>query len=80
MLQNVRSKGQDSSVSIATGYGLDGLRIESQRGQDFFAHIQTGPGAHPASCTMGIGCFPGVKKPGHGADHPTPSSIEVTNK
>ena len=23
--------------------------------------VQTGPGAHPASCTMGTGSFPGVK-------------------
>ena len=23
--------------------------------------VQTGPGAHPASCTMGAGSFPGVK-------------------
>jgi hypothetical protein len=35
----------------------------------FFAHVQTGPGAHPASCTMGTGSFPGVKLPGRGADH-----------
>ena len=27
----------------------------------FSAPIQTGPGAHPASCTMGTGVFPGVK-------------------
>jgi hypothetical protein len=33
----------------------------------------TGPGAHPASCTMGTGSFPGVKRPGRGADH-TPRS------
>ena len=25
------------------------------------APVQTGPGTHPASCTMGTGCFPGVK-------------------
>ena len=29
-------------------------------GRDF-PPVQTGPGAHPASCTMGIGYFPGVK-------------------
>jgi len=23
--------------------------------------VKTGPGAHPASCTMGTGSFPGVK-------------------
>jgi len=27
----------------------------------FSAPVQTGPRAHPASCTMGIGFFPGVK-------------------
>jgi len=27
----------------------------------FSAPVQTGPGAHPASCTMRIGSFPGVK-------------------
>ena len=26
-----------------------------------FPPVQTGPGAHPASCTMGTGSFPGVK-------------------
>jgi hypothetical protein len=36
----------------------------------FFEHVQTGPGAHPTSCTMGTGSFPGVKWPGRGADHP----------
>ena len=36
---------------------------------------QTGPGAHPASCTMGTGPFPGVKRPGRGADHSPPSQV-----
>jgi hypothetical protein len=49
-------------------------------GTGFFTHIQTGPGAHPASCTMGIGSFPGVKRLGHGADHPPPPSAEVENE
>jgi hypothetical protein len=35
----------------------------------FFAPVYTGPGAHPASCTMGTGSFPGVKRPRRGADH-----------
>jgi hypothetical protein len=38
---------------------------------------ETGPGAHPASCTMGIGSFPGLKRPGRGADYPPLSSAEV---
>jgi hypothetical protein len=46
-------------------------------GARFFASVQTGPVAHPASCTKGTGSFPGVKRPGYGADHPPPSSVEV---
>jgi len=52
--------GPGSSVGIATNYGLDGPGIESWRWRDF-PPVQTGPGAHPASCTMGIESFPGVK-------------------
>ena len=50
-----------SSVSIVTGYVLDGPGIESRWGARFSALVQTGPGAHPASCTMGIWSFPEVK-------------------
>ena len=51
-----------STVSIATCYGLDGPGIESRVGvAKFSAPLQAGPGAHPASCTMGTGSFPGVK-------------------
>jgi hypothetical protein len=39
-------------------------------GARFFSHVQTCPGAHPVSCTMGTGCFPGVERPGRVADHP----------
>ena len=51
--------GSGSSVGIATGYVLAGLRIES--GGARFTTVQTGPGAHPTSCTMGTGSFPGVE-------------------
>jgi hypothetical protein len=47
---------------------------------EIFAHVQTGPRAHTVSCTMGTGSFPGVKRPGRGADHPPPSSSEVENE
>ena len=50
-----------SSVGIATDYGLDGAGIESRWGARFSALFQNGPGAHPASCTMGTVSFPGVK-------------------
>jgi hypothetical protein len=64
---------RDSSVGIATRYELDGPGIESRWGARFSAPVQTGPGAHPASCTMGTG----LKRPGRGVDHPPPSSAEV---
>jgi len=35
----------------------------------FSTTFQTGPGAQPASCTMGTGSFPGVNLPGGGVDH-----------
>jgi hypothetical protein len=72
--------GVGSSVGIATGYGLrwSGDRISVR--SVFFAHVQTGFGAHPATCTMGTGSFPRVNRPGRGADHPPPPSAEVENE
>jgi hypothetical protein len=53
--------------------GRSGYRIPV--GAKFFAHVQNIPGSHPAPCIMGTGPFPGVKRPGRGADHPpTPST------
>ena len=43
--------------------------MESPVGARFCAPVQTGPGAHPDSCTMGSGSFPGVKRPGRDAKH-----------
>ena len=63
-----RLVGRDSSVGIATRYCVDGPGIESRWGTRFSAPVQTGPGAHPASCTMGTGSFPGLKRSGCGAD------------
>jgi hypothetical protein len=60
--------GRDSSVGIASGYGLDGLS----------AHVQTGPGAYPASSTLGTGSFQGVERHGRDADHTPLSSAQVT--
>ena len=45
-------------------------------GARFSAPVQTGPGAQPASYTMGTGSFPGVKRPGRGVDHPPPARAE----
>ena len=51
--------GWDSSVGIATRYGLDGPGIESRWGARFSVSVQTGSGAHPASYAMGTGSIPG---------------------
>jgi hypothetical protein len=64
--------GRDSSVGIATRYGLDGPGIEYRLRAIFSAPVQTSPEAHPVSYTMGTGSFPGVKRPGLGVDHPPP--------
>ena len=70
------SVGPDSSVGIATRYGLGGPGIEFRWEARFSTPVQTGPGAHPASYTMGTGSFSGVKRPGRGVCHPNPSSVE----
>jgi len=52
--------GPGSSVGIATELRAGQSGIESRWGRDF-PPVETGPGAHPASCKMGTGSFPGVK-------------------
>ena len=42
--------------------------------------VQTSPGAHPASYTMGTGSFPGVKRPRCGINHWPLSSDEVKKR
>jgi hypothetical protein len=85
MYSQFRSRG--SSVSIASGYGLDDREIEvrSPAGTRVLSCnlcVQTGFGAHPASCTMATGGpFHGGKaRPGRDADHSPPSSAEVVNE
>jgi hypothetical protein len=64
------SVGRDSSVGIATRYELDGPGIVFRLVARFSSPVQTVPGAHPASYTIGAGSFPEVKWPGRGVDHP----------
>ena len=54
------------------------LRLTLPRTYLLTYFVQTGPGAHPATCTMGTGFFPGGKvQPGRAADHSPPSSAVV---
>jgi hypothetical protein len=53
-------KDRDSSLGIATGYGLDdrviGVRFPEGAGNfSLRHHVQTGSGDHPASYPMGTG-------------------------
>jgi hypothetical protein len=56
-----KNVGRDSSVGIATDYGLESPGIESLWKMGFSAPVQTGPGTQSASCTMGTRSLPGVK-------------------
>ena len=69
--------GWDSSVGIVTCHVLDGPGLNPGGGD---TPVPTGPWFHPASHTMGTGSFPGLKRPGHGIDHPPPSSIKVKTR
>jgi hypothetical protein len=81
------NRSRVSSGSIVSDYGLDdqaiGVRFPAGA-KDFSCSlcVQTGSGAHPASCPMGTGVLsPGVKaRSGRDADHSPPSSAEVENE
>jgi hypothetical protein len=64
------------SDSLGAGRSADRILV----GVRFFTPVQTGPGAHSASCTMGTVSFPGVKRPGPGVHHPPASSAEVKER
>ena len=61
---SVVPSGPGSSVGIATELRAGRSRDRIPVGARFSAHVQTGPGAHPASCTMGTGSFPGIEAAG----------------
>jgi len=62
--------GRDSSVRIATGYGLDGPGIESRLGEIFRTRPDR-PWGPPSLLYNGYRIsLPGVKRPQRGIDHP----------
>ena len=72
--------GRDSSVGIANRYGLICQGIESRCRRDFPQPVQTRPGVHPASYTMGTASLPGLKRPGRGVHHLPSFNSEVKER
>jgi len=74
--------GRDSSVGIATRYGLDGPGIESRCGEgEIFRTRPDRPWGPPSLLYDGYRLFfPGVKRPGRDVDHPPSSSAEVKER
>ena len=72
--------GRDSSVRIATRYGLDGPGIESGCWRDFPhpSRPALGPTQPPVQCVASL--FPGGKTAGAWRWPPTPSSAEVKER
>ena len=60
--------GRDSAVGIATHYRLDSPGIETQWGRDFLhlSRLALGPVQPPTQWV-----------PGHGIDHPHPTSTKI---
>jgi hypothetical protein len=76
----VRGMGRDSSVSIVTGYGLDGAGIDSWWGEIFRTHPDR-PWGPPSLLYKGYRVFPGGRtRPGRDADPSPPSSAKVKNR
>jgi hypothetical protein len=76
------AKSWNSTVGIATGYGLDnqgvGVRVLLGARILLLPVIQTGCGAHSASYPVYWGLFPlGVKRPVHEANHSPPTCAKV---
>ena len=69
-----------SSVSIATGYGLDGLVFEFEWERDSL-HKSRSSLRHTTPPKLWVpGFFQGVQRPGRGVDNTLTSSVEVKAK
>jgi len=73
MWAGITSRYSDSLRSIRSG---NRIPVEAK----FSAPVQTFPGAHPASCTMGTGSFSELKRPGRAFNHPPSFSAEVKER
>ena len=76
-IQFITDIKQDSTVGIATRYGLDGPGIESRWGWDCPHQSRKALGPTQSLVRRVPGPFPGDKAVGCGVDHPPTSSAEV---
>jgi hypothetical protein len=75
------SMGRDSSVGVATSYGLDGRGIESRWGGEIFSNRRDPSWGSPSLVYNGYGVsFPGVKRPGRDVNHPLSPSAKVKER
>jgi hypothetical protein len=64
------------TFTVRAGQSGDWISVATR----FSVPVRTGPGAHPAFCTVGTESFPGVKGPGRGVRHPPSSNAEFKEK
>jgi hypothetical protein len=82
---SLTEEGPDSTVDIATGYGLDGrgVRVRVPAGTRFFSSPHRPDRLWGPLSLLSNGCrgdlSPGVKRPGRQADHWPSTSAEVKN-
>jgi hypothetical protein len=72
-------RGRDSSVGIATRYGLDGQVIESRWERNFPRPFRLALGLTQTPFIV-PGLFSVIKRSAHGVDHPSSSSAEVKER
>jgi hypothetical protein len=80
----MRGKWGVQLIAVECRYS-DSLRAERSGdripvGAEFSKLVQTGPGVHTVSNTMGTASLSGVQRPGRGVNHPSLSSAEVKER
>jgi len=68
----IKDCSRDSSVGIATHYGLDGPETESRWGREFPHPSRPALGPSQPPLQWVPGAYRGVKRPVRGVDHPPP--------
>jgi hypothetical protein len=73
----LNKRSRDSSVGIATSYGIDGWISIPGSGKNLLFSTASRLALEPTQVRGNIS--EGIKRPGREADHSSPSSVEVKN-